>query len=94
MVRGLTRWPRRLAALALLLAVIAIHGCVTSRIAELIADFSAEAAMPPRIEVTYVREMEMAAPPAAAPRRVKPNRSARARPRANAEVAPAAQHAA
>ncbi|TMH28681.1 MAG: DUF3108 domain-containing protein [Betaproteobacteria bacterium] len=94
MVRGLTRWPRRLAALALLLAVIAIHGCVTSRIAELIADFSAEAAMPPRIEVTYVREMEMAAPPAAAPRRVKPAQRARVRPRAGEATVAATEPAA
>ena len=88
MVRRLTMPPgrrrrRSAAALALVLAVIAIHGCVASRIAGLMADFGASATMPPRIEVVYVREMELSVPPAVAPapppprRRVKRVRAAR-----------------
>ncbi|HEV7912818.1 MAG TPA: DUF3108 domain-containing protein [Albitalea sp.] len=60
-------WQRRTAALLLVLAVIAVHGCVADQLAERMADLGAEAAMPARIEVAYVREMDMTAPPAVAP---------------------------
>ena len=71
---------RRLAALALVLGVVAVHGCITEGIADRMADFSMAAAMPQRVEVAYVREMEQAAPvvPAAPPPRLPaPARAAR-----------------
>jgi len=60
-------WQRRAGAAALVLGVIVAHGCVADHLADRMADFSIEAAMPPRIEVAYVREMEMSAPPKTAP---------------------------
>jgi len=89
-------WPlrRRVAALALVLSVVAVHGCITEGIAERMADFSIAAAMPQRVEVAYVREMEQAAPvvPAAAPpRSAKRARAARpvaAEPAASAPAEP------
>jgi hypothetical protein len=60
-------WQRRTGASALAVGVIVVHGCVADRIAEQMSDFSVDMAMPPRIEVAYVREMEPSAPPVAAP---------------------------
>ena len=54
-------------ALALVLAVVAMHAFVGGLIAERMADFSVAASLPVRIEVAYVRDMEPAAPPALAP---------------------------
>jgi hypothetical protein len=54
-----------LAVLVLFVAVV--HGCVALHLADRMADFSVVQAMPARIEVAYVREMALAAPPAAAP---------------------------
>ena len=68
---GLRTWFRRVAALALVAAVVVVHGCVVDGIAERMIDFGAVAAMPTRIEVAYVREMEPQAPPAA-PARAAP----------------------
>lgn len=74
---------RRFAFAALVLAVLALHGGLAEALRDHIGDFHAAAAMPPRIEVAYVRELEPAAPPAvvappvpppappAPPRRVK-----------------------
>jgi Protein of unknown function (DUF3108) len=54
---------RRLAWAALVIAVVVVHGCVTQHVVERLADIGADAAMPARIEVAYVREMALAAPP-------------------------------
>ena len=73
MARGLTllfgptaRRGRRAAWLALVLAVVGVHGCVTQRVVERMAELNAEPPMPPRIEVAYVRTMVPSAPPPAA----------------------------
>ena len=59
---------RRAALVGLVLAVIAVHGCVTRQVAERMSDFGAAPMLPPpRIEVVYVREMALSAPPVAAP---------------------------
>jgi hypothetical protein len=76
---------RRAAAVALVAVVIAVHLFVTQRVAQRMADFATQRAMPPRISVTYVRELELAPPPAAPPVVVAP-----ARPRKRAGAAPAA----
>lgn len=57
------RWQRRVAALGVVIGVVVAHGCVADHLADRMADLNAEAAMPPRIEVAYVREMEMNVPP-------------------------------
>jgi len=62
-----TPWQRRSAAIALVLAVVVVHGCVAERVAERMSAIGAASTMPPRIEVAYVREMEVAPPPAVAP---------------------------
>lgn len=60
--------PRRVAGAALvLLFVLALHLFVTRQIAQSLDDFVRAGEMPERIQVTYVRELELAAPPAAAP---------------------------
>jgi hypothetical protein len=75
---------RRVAAVALVMLVIAVHLFVTQRVAQRMADFATQRAMPPRISVTYVRELELAPPPVAAPVVVAP-----APPRRRAAAAPA-----
>ena len=75
MARGLNvlfgpapRRGRRAAWALLVLGVVGVHGCVTQGVADRMADLGAEAAMPPRMEVAYVREMALSAPaPTAAP---------------------------
>ena len=81
---------RRVARVALVLGVIAVHAWVAQAVVERMADLHAELAMPPRMEVLYVREMALSAPPPTAapsplaapraprPRRVKPPRPASA----------------
>lgn len=65
MARRLTS-PRRIAGAALItLAVLALHLAATQRIAQSLADFVRASEMPARIRVAYVRELELAAPPAA-----------------------------
>ena len=54
---------RRLAWLLLVLGVIGVHGCVTQRVVERMADLGAETKLPPRVEVAYVREMALSTPP-------------------------------
>ncbi len=76
---------RRVAAVALVVLVIAVHLFVTQRVAQRMAEFATQRAMPPRISVTYVRELELAPPPVAAPVVVAP-----APPRRRATAAPAA----
>ena len=98
MAHGLSLLPgasvrRWLGAVALVLAVVAMHAVVGSQIAERMADFSVAASMPVRIEVAYVRDMEPAAPPAlapAAPARAPPPARAPRAVRAPKAVAPAA----
>lgn len=66
--RDAATWRRRrAAALAVAAAVIAIHGCVADLLGRHLVDFRIDAAMPKTVEVAYVRELELAAPPAAAP---------------------------
>ena len=70
MARGLNKpraRQRRVALLVLATVVLALHIGVTNHVAEGLIDFSAAQAMPARIEVAYVRELELAAPPAVAP---------------------------
>ncbi len=64
--RAAARLLRRTAWLAVLVGVIAVHGCVTRSVAQRMEALAADTALPPRIEVAYVREMALAAPPAAA----------------------------
>ncbi|HEY0856640.1 MAG TPA: DUF3108 domain-containing protein [Albitalea sp.] len=87
-------WPRRVAALVVSTLVLAVHGCVAEQMAERMADVDAEAAMPQRVEVAYVRELEVSAPPpiAPAPAAPKPVRSKRAAaPKPAASAASAAE---
>ncbi len=58
---------RRIALAALALAVLAVHGWLTDELADRLTTLDPAKAMPPRIEVTYVRELELAPPPAVAP---------------------------
>ncbi|HMN78004.1 MAG TPA: DUF3108 domain-containing protein [Burkholderiaceae bacterium] len=70
MARRLTvpRRPRRILGAALvLLFVLALHLLVAHQIAASLDDFVRAGEMPERIRVSYVRELELAAPPAAAP---------------------------
>lgn len=73
MARGLTvllgpstSAHRRLALLALALGVVLVHGCVTQGIAKRMTELAPDRAMPARMEVAYVRDMALSAPPAAA----------------------------
>ncbi len=49
-----------------MLAVVALHVLIGRSVAEHMAEFGVLASMPPRIEVAYVRDMEVAAPPTVA----------------------------
>ena len=75
---------------ALTAAVLLVHACVADHLADRMAELGVAAAMPPRIEVAYVRELELAAPPvvapvvAAAPAPAPPRRAARPAPVASA----------
>lgn len=83
---------------ALAVGVLAVHGCVTREIFMTLSDASAALAMPPRIEVTYVRDMALSTPPPAAapaapppsvqPRAARPPRAKAPAPKAS-EPAPA-----
>ena len=80
---------RRLAWLALLLGVIVVHGCITQGVADRMAGLQADRALPPRIEVAYVREMALrAAPPTASPAAPPPTAAA-PRPRRPKPAKPA-----
>ena len=66
---------RRAAAFAMLvLAVVLAHLWLTARLAERMAEIDATPKMPPRIEVAYVKTLELEAPKplaaAAAPRQL------------------------
>jgi hypothetical protein len=70
--------PRRRAALgAVVLGVLAVHACVTQGVANRMGDRGADAAMPPRMEVAYVRDMALSAPPPAAAPAAPPVAAAR-----------------
>lgn len=67
------RARRRAAFVLLVLAVVAVHGCIGEQIAIRVMDLAASASMPARIEVAYVRELVPSAPPVVvAPRPVPP----------------------
>ena len=72
---------RRLGLAALVLLVLGVHGCVTQQVMSHLADIDAENSMPPRMEVAYVRDMALAAPPPtampAAPQDMAPVASAK-----------------
>ena len=83
---GLSAWPRRVALLGLVLAVTIVHGCLADGIAEQLVELNAAAAMPQRIEVAFVREMEPSAPAVLAPAPARPPPAPRS---AREPVAPA-----
>jgi len=85
-LRPRTRPSRRAALVALVLAVLAVHGWMTGELADRLVALQPAQAMPPRIEVAYVRELQLAAPPAVAPVPVAPPA---APPRAKTAVRPA-----
>ncbi len=81
--------PRRRIAFAALAAfVLLAHVWIADALREQIGAFEARQAMPPRIEVAYVRELEPAVPPAIAAAPPPPPRAAPVR-RAHAPTAPA-----
>lgn len=70
MARGLNvlfgpapRRGRRVAWFLLVLGVAGVHGCVTEGVVDRMGAGADDAATPPRMEVAYVREMELSAPP-------------------------------
>lgn len=87
-------WTRRLGALGLLVAVVVVHGCLADTVTDRMADISIEAAMPQRIEVAYVRELEISEPPRFAPAAPMPPparapaKARRAKPAASAASQP------
>ncbi len=86
---------RRAAAfVALVVAVVLVHGWLTARLAERMAEIdSAAAKMPPRVEVAYVKTLELEAPkPLAAAVAPRPPPRPRA-PRVAKRVEPAASAA-
>ena len=56
---------RRIALLALVVAVLAMHAVVTRELASRMASNNTLPQIPPRMSVSYVREMVLAAPPVA-----------------------------
>ncbi|MEO7150653.1 MAG: DUF3108 domain-containing protein [Burkholderiaceae bacterium] len=83
---------RRAAWLALVAGVLLAHAIVTREVAQRMRDFNLEQAMPARIEVAYVRELEPTAPPPAAPIAAAPPPAAqRAAPPQRAASAPKAK---
>ena len=58
---------RRAAWLALLAVVLLAHAVVTRQVAQRMVDLNLDKAMPARIEVAYVRELALSAPPVFAP---------------------------
>jgi hypothetical protein len=61
------RWRRRSAVLLLVLLVTALHGWVTAQFEEDRLGWGNADRLPKRIEVSFVHEMELVAPPAVAP---------------------------
>jgi Protein of unknown function (DUF3108) len=85
------RARRRIAFAALVLGVLALHGWVTGELADRMGSFDPARAMPTRIEVAYVRELELAPPPVVAPAAPSPPPPQRRRPRAPKPAASAPQ---
>lgn len=88
------RTGRRRVGLALLgVVVLALHAWLADQVGALLVDVGNDAAMPPRIEVAYVRELELAPPPVVAPAvppaPSPPRRVTRPAPAASAASAPA-----
>jgi hypothetical protein len=90
---------RAVAFMALVVAVALVHAWLTARIAERMAEIdSAAAKMPPRIEVAYVKTLELEAPkplaaavaPGPPPRPRAPRMAKRIEPAASAASVPAA----
>jgi hypothetical protein len=79
---------RRSALAALAFVVLAMHAWLTSVLADRMVPIDAATAMPSRIEVAYVRELELAPPPAVAPAPPAPPPAPRAR-RAKPPATPA-----
>ena len=80
-----TAGRRRAAWLALLAVVLLVHAVVTRQVAQRMLELNLDKAMPARIEVAYVRELELSAPPAvaaAAPAAIAPSPRAAAPQRA------------
>ncbi len=71
---------RRLAFAALCAGVLALHAWFVTALRDRLGDIASRAAMPARIEVAYVRELEPAAPPAVARPAVPKPRVRRAAP--------------
>jgi hypothetical protein len=83
-------WRRRGAAVALVLAVVLLHGWVTQRVIDGLEGLSADRDRPARIEVAYVRQMELTAPPpTAAPAAPPPPAAVAPRPRRPKPAKPA-----
>ena len=81
---------RRAALLVLVLGVLLAHGCVTQTLADHLIDLDQDQAMPARIDVAYVREMALSAPPpTAAPPAPSRTSTARHARRAAKPVPPA-----
>jgi hypothetical protein len=80
---------RRAALSALVLGVLVAHGCVTQTLADRIIDFDKDSSMPARIEVAYVRDMTLSAPPPTAAPAAPPPAVARRARRVVKPVAPA-----
>jgi hypothetical protein len=87
MAAGLTRGsaPRVAAVLGLVLAVSTVHWAVGNFLAARAGEFDLSRPMPPRLQVAYVREMEVSEPP-----RARPAQPAR-KPRRRATAAATAQ---
>jgi hypothetical protein len=83
---------------ALVIVVVRLHGWITARLAERMAEIDSAAKMPPRVEVTYVRTLELEPPkplaapppPPPSPRPRAPRVAKRVEPAASAASAPAA----
>ena len=78
---------RRLALAALVVAVLVAHGCVTQGLAQQMAELNFAPAMPPRMEVVYVRDMAVGPVPVAAPSVAAAPAPTRAAPPRPAEAA-------
>jgi len=85
---NLRRRRRQLAALLLVLLVTALHGWIASRVDDARLGWGSADRLPQRIEVSFVHEMEPAAPPAVPPAPPKAAPKAKARAAARAASAP------
>ena len=63
LIRPAAGLRRRMALWALVIGVALVHGCVTQTVADRMIDIDKDSAMPARMEVAYVRDMALSAPP-------------------------------